>query len=85
MSMTFRTLLLTYLGLVVLAAASWLASSLGSSAVIALAIAAAKALGIALVFMELARAHAVDRIIAVVAVLFVALLCAGSLADVMLR
>jgi len=42
-------------------------------------------LAIALVFMELAHAHAVDKVIAVIAVLFVVLLCAGTAVDVQLR
>jgi caa(3)-type oxidase subunit IV len=48
-------------------------------------IAALKALGIALVFMELSRAHTTDRIVAAVAVLFVLLLCVGALGDVAFR
>ncbi|HVV87110.1 MAG TPA: hypothetical protein VHE35_28920 [Kofleriaceae bacterium] len=78
-------LVLTYLALVALALLSWFAASAGGGPALALAIAAAKVALIALVFMELVAAHAVDRIIAVLAVFFVALLCFGLLADVSLR
>ncbi|HTJ44689.1 MAG TPA: cytochrome C oxidase subunit IV family protein [Kofleriaceae bacterium] len=83
--MTGRTLIVTYAALVALALTSWLTASLGAGTGVALAFAAAKALAIALVFMELARAHAADRAIAAIAVFFVALLCAGALADVAFR
>ena len=83
--MTGRTLILTYLGLVALAVVSWIAAAAGTGAVVALAIAGVKALAIAVVFMELARADAVDRTIAAIAVLFVVLLCLGALGDVALR
>jgi caa(3)-type oxidase subunit IV len=76
---------ITGLGLIALAAISWVLSSLGAPPVVALVIATVKALWIAAVFMELAHAHAVPRTIAVVAVLFVVLLCVGTLADVGLR
>jgi cytochrome c oxidase subunit 4 len=79
--MTARALILTYVALVALAAASFLAANTG----VALAIAVAKAILIALVFMELWRAHASDRMIALAAVFFVLLMCAGALADVTLR
>jgi hypothetical protein len=78
-------LVITFAGLVVLAAASWLLSAWGAPPLVALAIAAVKALAIALVFMELAHAHAVPRTIAVVAVLFVLLLCIGAWSDTVLR
>jgi caa(3)-type oxidase subunit IV len=83
--MTARALILTYVALVALAVASWLLASAGTGTAVALLIASVKALLIALVFMELWRAHAVDRIVAAVAVLFVILLCAGALADVAFR
>ena len=57
----------------------------GGKVVVALVIAAVKVVLIGLVFMELSRAHAVPRTIAVVMVLFVALLIAGTLTDVDLR
>ena len=58
--MSARALVLTYIALVVLAAASFLAENTG----VALGIAVVKAILIALVFMELWRAHASDRMIA---------------------
>ena len=83
--MSSRALVLTFAALVALAAISWIAAVLGTGTGVALAIAAVKAALIALVFMELAHAHTADRVIAVVAVLFVVLLCAGSVADVAFR
>ncbi len=80
-----RLLVLTFAGLVVLAAASWILSALGAPPAVALAIAAIKALWIAAVFMELAHAHPVPRAIAVIAVLFVLLLCVGTWSDTVLR
>jgi caa(3)-type oxidase subunit IV len=80
-----RMLLVTGIGLIALAGASWGLSSLGAPPIVALLIAAIKAIWIATVFMELRHAHTVPRTIAVIAVLFVALLCAGTLADVDLR
>lgn len=79
------TLVLTFLLLVALAAGSWIAASFHIPTAVTLAIAAVKALAIAYVFMELGRAQATDKIMAVVAVLFVVLLCAGSVADVAFR
>ena len=80
-----RTLVLTFIALIVLAALSWVAATLGTGTGVALTIAALKAGAIAFVFMELGRAHAVDRIIAAIAVLFVVLLCLGAAADVAFR
>lgn len=80
-----RPLIATFVALIVLAAASWILSSAGAPAWVSLAIAAAKALAIAWVFMELAEAHTVPRTIAIVAVLFVVLLVGGTLVDVDLR
>lgn len=80
-----RALVLTFVALIVLAALSWLAAALGTGTAVALSIASVKALAIGLVFMELGRAHAVDRVIAVVALLFVVLLCLGAAADVAFR
>ena len=82
---TGRAIVLTYLLVVVLAAASWIAASLGTGTGLALAIAAVKTIAIALVFMELIASPASDRVIAVIAVLFVALMCAGLLGDVAFR
>ena len=83
--MTGRALILTYLALVVLAAVSWMLMTVGGGVGLALFIAALKTLAIALVFMELWIGHASDRVIAVVALFFVVLLCAGALADVVTR
>ena len=79
--MTPRSLILTFVALVVLAAASWGLSSPAAS----LSIAAVKAILIALVFMELRDAHPVPRAIAIVAVLFVLLLTIGAWSDAVLR
>ncbi|HKE16993.1 MAG TPA: cytochrome C oxidase subunit IV family protein [Kofleriaceae bacterium] len=51
----------------------------------ALAIAAAKVLVVATVFMHLRQARAATRLIGLVTVLFVTILCLGILADVALR
>lgn len=77
-----RALIWTFVALVVLAVGSWAASSLGTGTTVALVIAAVKAILIAAIFMELWIAEPVDRIIAIVAVVFVILLCVGTLADV---
>jgi hypothetical protein len=79
--MTPRLLILTFVGLIALAAASWALSSAGVSIVIA----AVKAVWIALVFMELRHAHPVPRAIAVIALLFVLLLTIGAWSDTVLR
>jgi len=78
-------LVLTFLGLLALAGASWAAAALGTGTAVALSIAALKAALIALIFMELTRAHSTDRVIALVAALFVILLCVGAVADVAFR
>ncbi len=83
--MTARALLLTWLLLVVLAGASWLAATADLGTGIALAIAAIKTIAIALVFMELLGGHASDRMIALAAIFFVLLMTFGVLADVSLR
>lgn len=79
--MTPRALIVTYVGLVALAAASWLLSS----PVASLSIAAAKAIWIALVFMELRHAHPGLRAVAVLAIAFVLLLTIGAWSDTVLR
>jgi len=79
--MSERSLIITFVGLVVLAAASWMLSS----PVASLGIAAAKAVWIGLVFMELREAHPVPRAIAIIAVLFVLLLTIGAWTDTVLR
>ena len=83
--MTARSLILTYALLIGLAVTSWLLASAGTGTTVALLIAAAKTLAIALVFMELWRGHASDRIAAAIALFFVVLLCAGAFADVATR
>ena len=80
-----RSIALTFIALVVLAAVSWIAAVENTGSTVALAIAGIKALAIGLVFMELVCASTVDRVIAVIAVFFVILLCLGSLADVAFR
>ncbi|MDB4956809.1 MAG: hypothetical protein JWO36_4378 [Myxococcales bacterium] len=82
---TGRAIVITFIGLLVLAAVSWIAAVLGTGTALALTIAGIKALGIGLVFMELASAHPVDRVIAVIAVFFVVLLCVGAMGDVAFR
>lgn len=79
--MTPRSLIITFVGLVVLATVSWVFSSPALS----LAIGAVKAIWIGLVFMELREAHPVLRAIAVIAVLFVLLLTIGAWTDTVLR
>lgn len=83
--MTARSLILTWLTLMVLAAASWLAATADLGTGFALAIATLKTVAIALVFMELLGGHAADRMIALAAVFFVLLMTFGVLADVSLR
>jgi len=83
--MTARSLILTYAVLIILAGLSWVLASAGTGTAIALLIAALKTIAIALVFMELWHGHASDRMIALLALFFVLLLCAGALADVALR
>jgi caa(3)-type oxidase subunit IV len=78
-------LILTFIALIVLAAASWLLADAGTGTGVALAIAATKALLIGLFFMELVCASPVDRTIALVALGFVMLLTLGALADVAYR
>lgn len=83
-----RPLVWTLLALLGLTVISWAISHvhLGSaSTLIALAIAAVKASVVAVAFMELPRASAQARIVAAVTVAFIALLCAGTVADVAMR
>jgi cytochrome c oxidase subunit 4 len=78
----------TWLGLLALTGASLAlsAASLGVFApIVALSIAALKALVVAAIFMHLLRGPFVLQMIAVVSVLFVALICLGILADVAFR
>jgi len=83
--MTARSLIVTFVFLIVAAALSWLAATADLGTGVALAIAALKTLAIALVFMELLGGHASDRMIAIAAAFFVLLMCFGALADVTLR
>ena len=83
--MTARSLILTYVALIVLAGLSWVLADIGTGTAIALLIAALKTVAIALVFMELWHGHASDRMIALLAAFFVLLLCAGALGDVTFR
>jgi caa(3)-type oxidase subunit IV len=78
-------LALTFLALVVLAIVSWVLADAGAPTVVALVIAAVKAILIGLVFMELSHAHIVPRTIAIVMILFIALLISGVMTDVDLR
>jgi predicted PurR-regulated permease PerM len=82
---TARLVVSTFVFLVVAAAASWLAAVAGAGPIVALLIAGVKAFAIAWVFMELASADPVPRVIAVVCVLFVVLLCLGIVADISYR
>jgi cytochrome c oxidase subunit 4 len=83
-----RPLVLTLLALLALTVISWAVSHvhLGrASTLIALAIAAIKASLVAYAFMELPHASAQARIMVAVTVSFIALLCAGAVADVAMR
>jgi caa(3)-type oxidase subunit IV len=80
-----RLLVITGIGLILLATASWILSAIGAPITVSLVIAAIKALWILWVFMELAHEHVVPRTVAVVMVLFIALLIAGTMCDVELR
>jgi caa(3)-type oxidase subunit IV len=77
--------LVVLLGLTIL---SWGLSrfALGAAGTpIALAIAAGKALVVAIAFMELLGASLPARVIALVTITFIALLCAGTVTDIALR
>jgi cytochrome c oxidase subunit IV len=83
-----RPFVLALLALVALTAVSWGVAQVAlgrASTPVALAIAAVKAAVVATAFMELRRASATARIVALVTVAFIALLCAGTVADVALR
>ena len=83
-----RPLVVTLAALLALTLISWAISHLdlgAASTLVALAIAATKA-GIVLhAFMELPLASTPARIIVIVTLSFIALLCAGTVADVDLR
>jgi caa(3)-type oxidase subunit IV len=57
----------------------------GASKLAAIAIAAVKAAVVAISFMEILRASTPARVVALVTIAFIALLCAGTVADVALR
>ena len=83
-----RRLALTLAALVALTLTSWgLAQVTGGvgGAVVAFAIAVAKSLLVAIVFMEVRRAGTTAIVAGVVAVAFIALLVGGSVADVATR
>lgn len=83
-----RGLVGALLALVALTVASFAMAGvhLGAAATpIALAIAAVKAAIVAVAFMELMSASTPARITALVTVSFIALLCAGTVADIALR
>ncbi|KAB2889270.1 MAG: hypothetical protein F9K40_19920 [Kofleriaceae bacterium] len=83
-----RPIILAIIGLLVLTGASFLLAQLLSGTAgtaLALAIAAAKASIVALIFMELRDAPVPMRVTALVTVSFILLLCAGTVADVALR
>lgn len=83
-----RPLVLALLALVALTAVSWGMAhvELGAAGTpVAIAIAAVKAGVVAVAFMELPRASVPARVVALVTVAFIALLCAGTVADVALR
>jgi cytochrome c oxidase subunit 4 len=82
------SLLGALVGLVVLTGLSWgLAHAQlgGAGTAVALGIAALKASVVALVFMEIAHASTVVRVVALVTVLFIVLLCLGVAGDTGLR
>jgi caa(3)-type oxidase subunit IV len=56
-----------------------------ASTLVALVIAAVKASIVALAFMEVREASLPSRVIALVTIAFIALLCAGTATDVLLR
>lgn len=83
-----RPLILAFVGLLILTGVSWAFAhvSLGNASTpIALLIAGVKASIVAIVFMELHRATTPARVTAFVTLSFIALLAAGTVADVSLR
>jgi len=83
-----RPLVLVLAGLLALTLASWALShvELGSTSVaIALAIAAAKAGLVLYWFMELPHATLPARVVGLVTIAFIALLCGGTVTDVVFR
>ncbi len=85
---TGRPLVITLVALLVLTAISWGLSNVALgwlSTAVALAIAAVKAGFVLYWFMELPFASTSARIVVLVTVSFIALLCAGAVADLGLR
>lgn len=80
--------MVAWLALLVLTGGSFLATHLGlgrAGLAVALVIAAIKATIVMLVFMHLSREHFAPRFVAVINVLWVALICLGVLGDVAVR
>jgi caa(3)-type oxidase subunit IV len=87
-SSTARPLVIALITLVVLTAVSWAVAHVelaGFGTAVAIAIAAVKASVVGIAFMELPRASLPARVIAFVTIGFIALLCAGTVTDVVLR
>jgi cytochrome c oxidase subunit IV len=83
-----RPLALTLAALLVLTVVSWVISNLElgwASIAVALAIATIKAGFVLTFFMELPLAATASRVIVIVTLSFIALLCAGLVADIGLR
>jgi caa(3)-type oxidase subunit IV len=83
-----RALVITLVALLVLTAISWAIAhlALGAASIpVALAIATVKAGFVVTAFMELRRASTTSRIVALVTVVFIALLSAGTVTDIALR
>ena len=83
-----RPLILAFVGLLVLTGLSWAFAHVplgDASTPIALLISALKAVIVAIVFMELHRATTPARVTAFVTISFIAILAAGTVADVALR
>lgn len=79
------TIVVGLIALYLLAGTSWVASALGAGTVISLLIAAVMAFVIGMAWMELRGEDAIERVVAIVAVLFVVLLSVGVLGDVAFR
>jgi caa(3)-type oxidase subunit IV len=87
-SSSARPLVVALIVLVVLTATSWAIAHVelaGFGTPVAIAIAAVKASVVGVAFMELPRASLPARVIAFVTIAFIALLCAGTVTDIVLR
>jgi hypothetical protein len=71
--------------LYLLAGASWIASAFGAGSEVSLLFASAMAFVIGIAWMQLRGDDAIERVVALVAVLFVVLLSIGVLGDVAFR